>query len=331
MILTPQVMTPVKEIAETIIRITKTAPLMPVATCFMGGDSVQEGMKILRANGIPCYSTPERAVRAIAALQTKKQECHHERDEGRHAEDMVRRAHHDTFDLTSIQSGLLNEESTEQLFALYDLPIPKQALATTPEEAVMIAEKIGYPVIAKISSPEILHKTDMGGVRANLKTKEEVLQAYADIMKNAEAFLQPTTYNLTPNSASKPTIQGILIQQFLPVGDEFIVGCIRDPSFGPLIMTGLGGIYTELFRDTSFRIAPVTKKTAYDMLAELKSWKLLLGMRGKAMRDIDALADLIERVSVMMTENPQIKELDLNPVLVSSDSIVIADAKVVME
>ena len=96
-------------------------------------------------------------------------------------------------------------------------------------------------------------------------------------------------------------------------------------------MTGLGGIYTELFRDTSFRIAPVTKKTAYDMLAELKSWKLLLGMRGKAMRDIDALADLIERVSVMMTENPQIKELDLNPVLVSSDSIVIADAKVVME
>ena len=330
-ILTPQVMTPVKEIAETIIRITKTAPLMPVATCFMGGDSVQEGMKILRANGIPCYSTPERAVRAIAALQTKKQECHHERDEGRHAEDMVRRAHHDTFDLTSIQSGLLNEESTEQLFALYDLPIPKQALATTPEEAVMIAEKIGYPVIAKISSPEILHKTDMGGVRANLKTKEEVLQAYADIMKNAEAFLQPTTYNLTPNSASKPTIQGILIQQFLPVGDEFIVGCIRDPSFGPLIMTGLGGIYTELFRDTSFRIAPVTKKTAYDMLAVLKSWKLLLGMRGKAMRDIDALADLIERVSVMMTENPQIKELDLNPVLVSSDSIVIADAKVVME
>jgi acetyltransferase len=318
-ILTPQVMTPVEEIAHTIIRITKTAPLMPVCACFMGGESVREGTKILRSHGIPCYATPERAVRVIAALRIE--ETRDKKQETNKKQDLINNKQKSEKILTG-KSGLLDEDTTAKLFALYDLPLPKQALARAVEEAVAIAEKIGYPVIAKISSPQILHKTDIGGVRANLKNSAEVIAAFNDILKSV---LTPHALPLTP------TIDGILIQQFLPVGDEFIVGCVRDPSFGPLIMTGLGGIYTELFRDTSFRIAPVTQKTAYDMLAELKAWKLLLGMRGKAMRDIDALASLIERVSVMVMECPQIKELDLNPVLVSDEGVVIADAKVVID
>ncbi len=183
-----------------------------------------------------------------------------------------------------------------------------------------IAERIGYPVIAKISSPNILHKTDIGGVRANLQSKEEVIEAYTHIMQNGK--------RVTSNE-SQVTISGILLQQFLPIGNEFIVGAIRDPSFGPLIMTGLGGIYTELFADTSFRIAPVSQEGAYDMLTQLKAWKLLLGMRGKPQADIDALAVLIERVAVMVTECSEIKELDLNPVLVSDKNVVIADAKLI--
>lgn len=310
-ILTPQVMTPCLEIAKTIVNVMKTAPLMPVCACFMGGKSVSEAIAYLRAERIPVFPTPERAVAAMAALKVSV--IKHQPSE------KIKNPESRKLEAESWPSGLLNEDDTKELFAAYNLPMPKQALAKTAEEAVALAEKIGYPVIAKISSPQILHKTDVGGVRANLHTKEEVLTAFRDITANIK------------KNAPAATIDGILIQQFLPVGDEFIIGATRDAAFGPLIMAGLGGIYTELFRDTAFRIAPVNTQTAYKMLTELKAWKLLLGMRGKPIRDIDALATLIERVSVMMTECPNIKELDLNPVLVFEDSVIVADAKVVIE
>ncbi len=319
-ILTPQVMTPCLEVAKVIVDTTKAALLMPVCACFMGGESVLEAIAYLRKHQIPVFPTPERAVAAMAALQ-----CHPKLVEGstRLTSPMLRRAQHDTTALLKNKSGLLDEESTAKLFTAFSLPMPKQALAKTSGEAASIAEQIGYPVIMKISSPQILHKTDVGGVRANLKNKEDVIKAFDEIMANVQTH--PT---LTPTQTL--TINGILIQQFLPVGDEFIVGATRDASFGPLIMAGLGGIYTELFRDTAFRIAPVSTESAYEMLTELKAWKLLLGMRGKPQRDIDALATVVERVSNMMMACPNIKELDINPVLVSHDHVVIADAKVVI-
>jgi len=181
-----------------------------------------------------------------------------------------------------------------------------------------LAESIGFPVIAKISSPDIGHKTDVGGVAANLKNAQEVEDAYDRILANVK--------KLAPDAAAG----GVLIQKFLPAGDEFIVGAVRDASFGPLIMAGLGGIYTELFKDTSVRIGPVTQKQAYTMLEELTSWKLLKGMRGKSQSDIDALAELVVKVSDMLCACPQIKEFDLNPVLVSSLGIAIADVKVII-
>lgn len=314
-ILTPQVMTPCLEIAKTIVNVMKTAPLMPVCACFMGGSSVSEAIAYLRSQKIPVFPTPERAVAAMTALQLPVTSY---QLSGTEIKKEIPKPHNSLL-ITHNSAGLLNEDDTKNLFDHYNLPLPKQALAKTAKEAVALAEKIGYPVIAKISSPQILHKTDVGGVRANLHTKEEVLTAFRDI-----------TANIKKNTP-QATIDGILIQQFLPVGDEFIIGATRDAAFGPLIMAGLGGIYTELFRDTAFRIAPVNTQTAYKMLTELKAWKLLLGMRGKPMRDIDALATLIERVSVMMTECPNIKELDLNPVLVFEDSVIVADAKVVIE
>jgi len=311
-VLTPQVMTPCEDIARSIADIMKRAPLMPVVTAFMGGATVKEAKHILRQAGIPTFDTPERAVHALAALIARH---------GEPAEPMtspVRQAQGDVLHIFAGKTGLLDEDTTRELFMRYDLPMPKQALASNADDAVRIARDIGYPVIAKISSPQILHKTDIGGVRANLTTDDDVRAAFGEIIANAKKH-EP-----------KADINGVLIQQFLPVGNEFIVGCIRDPSFGPLVMAGLGGIYTELFRDTAFRIAPVQTDEAYRMLQSLKSWKLLLGMRGKKQSDIDALAQLIVRVSRMMTECPAITELDLNPVLVSDRGIVIADAKVVL-
>jgi acetate---CoA ligase (ADP-forming) len=310
-ILTPQVMTPCDAVAELIVRKSQESPLMPVTACFMGGASVDSAKKILRTGGIPCFETPERAVRALRALAIS-----HER--------LAINSNHVPLPATRFgnlldkKSGLLDEETTAQLFSAYHLPLPRQALAKTAEEAVHIAEQLGYPVIAKISSPDILHKTDVGGVRANLKNAQDIVAAFNGIMTDVRKHRPDAPVN------------GVLIQQFLPVGNEFIVGAVRDSSFGPLVMAGLGGIYTELFKDSVFRIAPVNEADAYTMLSELTSWKLLLGMRGKPRADIDALATVIVNVSRMVSENPSIAELDLNPVLVGSDGIVIADAKVVV-
>lgn len=319
-LLTPQVMTPCDDIANAIVRLHTSSPMMPVVCAFMGGDSVKNATKILRGAGIPVYPTPERAVKAMGALRRQAATSHEplEKRSARGSRLEVDRAHA-AQSLLANSHGLLDEFTTQKLFALYDLPMPGQALAKTADEAVAIAERIGYPLIAKISSPQILHKTDVGGIRANLKNAKDIKAAFKDIT-SAVAKNMP-----------EATLEGVLIQQFLPVGNEFIVGCVRDPSFGPLVMAGLGGIYTELFADTSFRIAPVDEKEAYRMLQQLKSWKLLLGMRGKPQADIDALATLVACISRMVADCPQIVELDLNPVLVSDKGTIIADAKVVTE
>lgn len=316
-LLTPQVMTPCADVARAIVRLHRTTPLMPVTCAFMGGESVEEAVRILREAGIPAFPTPERAVTAMGALRKQAASDQRPAASGDANDEKERAAKANT--LIAGTSGLLDEALTAQLFALYDLPLPKQALAKSGEEAVRVAESIGYPLIAKISSPQILHKTDVGGVRANLKNAEEVALAYRDILANVREHV--------PEAA----VEGVLLQQFLPVGEEFIVGSVRDPSFGPMVMVGLGGIYTELFRDTAFRVAPVHEEEVYRMLTQLNAWKLLLGMRGKPQNDIDALARLIANVSHMVSECPRIAEVDLNPVIVRSDGIVIADAKVVVE
>ena len=312
-VLTPQVMTPCEDVADGIIASAKNHPLIPMVTCFMGGPHIHESRIRLAEKGIPCMETPEAAVSSMAALLRPKKKMTESEEE----EDMDDRSS-GANGLLKSQSGLLSEELTEDLFEIYDLPTPMAAVAESADEAVEIAARIGYPVIAKVSSPDILHKTDVGGVRVNLADEDAVRAAYREIIVNCEKHM--------PEAA----VRGILIQQFLPIGSEFIVGAIRDGSFGPLIMVGLGGIYTELFRDTKFSLAPVTEDQAYEMLASLQSWKLLTGMRGKGALDIDGLAGVIVRVSELMHDCASIKEIDLNPVLVGSDRIIVADAKVVL-
>jgi acetyltransferase len=304
-------MTPCEDIAQAIITVKKKHPLLPITTAFMGGGSVDTARSILRTNAIPSFETPEEAVRMMATLMKKKRVK--EETEEPTDDDRSSTAH----GLLKGRSGLLSESLAGELLSLYGLPSPSADIAHSAEEAEKIAKTIGLPVIAKISSPDILHKTDIGGVRADLTTGKDVRTAYTDITKNVAKAL--------PSAG----INGVLIQKFLPIGSEFIVGGIRDSSAGPLVMVGLGGIYTELFCDTAFRIAPTTMEETYAMLSSLKSWKLLQGMRGKAPLAIDSLVTVVKTVSHIMADCPMISEIDLNPVLVGEKQIVIADVKIV--
>ena len=191
-------------------------------------------------------------------------------------------------------------------------------MAKTKEEAVVIARDIGFPVAAKSSSTDIVHKTDVGGVRVDLQTEDDVQKAFDAIWTSVASK--------APNAKR----DGILIQQFLPPGNEFIVGTLKDPGVGQLVMAGLGGIYTELFADASFRLAPVSLSVAYPMLGSLRSFQILTGMRGKAPLDTAALADLICTTSILAVECPAIAEIDMNPVLVTEKGLTILDAKIIV-
>ncbi len=311
-LLTPQVMTPETEIADTIIQTMRSRPLLPIVTAFMGEKHIREAAKKLQEHGIPNFPTPERAIAALAALRplpasSSSLIASSNKERQVKAASIIQDTH-----------GLLDTQKTRELFALYDLPLPASMIAATADEAVKFATQIGYPVVAKISSPQIIHKTDIGCVRTDLQNEAELRTAFAQILLNAKKH------------APAATVDGILLQRFLPAGSEFIVGAIRDDSFGHLLMTGLGGIYTELLHDTSLRIAPVTVETAYEMLESLQSWKLLLGLRGAKPLAIDALAELIANVSQLVTDCPMMQELDLNPVLLWEQELTIADAKVVL-
>ena len=311
--LTPQVMTPCEEVAQAIVHWNTAYPLMPITTSFMGDDSVGTARQIVQKNGIPSFETPERAIEALSALLPSTKEKKSTKSIQTNDLRATRAA-----EILEGHTGLITQATTEELFKLYDIHVPPQKLAQTATEAVEIAEDIGFPVVAKISSPQILHKTDVGGIKANLQTKEEVEEAFDLIMDNVKK--------------QKPDaeIRGVLIQDYLPAGNEFIIGTTPDPSFGHLIMVGLGGIYTELLEDTSFRIPPVSEKDTYHMLQELSAWKVLLGARGGKRLDIEGLSTLLEKISAIVIECPQIKDIDMNPVLVSPDGVIIADAKIVL-
>jgi acetyltransferase len=312
-LVTPQVMTPCEDIAQAILRTQKRASMMPIVASFIGGASVRSATVILAAAGIPALPSPERAVHALAALLPTDEQPRVWQQATRNTQRPAAATA-----LLKKSDGLLPPDVTRELFALYDLALPQQAVAHSSAEAAAIAKKIGRTVVAKVNSPDILHKTDVGGIQTNLRTPEDASAAYNDIEKNIR------------QNAPSAQWDGVLIQEFLPLGREFIVGGLRDPSFGPLVMVGLGGIYTELFRDTAFRIAPVTEEESFEALQQLTSWKLLLGMRGQSQANIAELARVVQRVSEMLAELEQIRELDINPVLVGEEAVAIADAKVIV-
>ncbi len=214
----------------------------------------------------------------------------------------------------------LLEHEAYRLLESYGLPVPKYGLARSPEEAVEIANHIGYPVVLKVVSPDIIHKSDVGGVVVNVRSEEEVLEAYTRIVENVK------------KRAPDARLYGILVQQMVPEGVEVIVGGTRDPIFGPVVMFGLGGIFVELLKDVSFRVVPLTEDDVDEMMREIKGYAVLKGFRGSPPRDLAALKRIVLGVARIMEELEEVREIDLNPIMSypEGQGAAIADARVIV-
>jgi acyl-CoA synthetase (NDP forming) len=213
----------------------------------------------------------------------------------------------------------LLETEAKAICMEYDIPVTAFKLATSKEEAVKYAEQLGFPVVLKIVSPEIIHKSDAGGVMVNLKSATEVREAYGKILKNARKY----------NAAAQ--IRGILVQEMAPQSTEVIVGAVKDAQFGQTLMFGLGGIFVELLKDVAFRIAPITQEDALEMITEVKAYPLLQGYRNTPSADIEALTGILLNTSKLVMDCPEIKELDLNPVMAYEKSAKTVDARIILE
>jgi len=214
---------------------------------------------------------------------------------------------------------VLTEIEAKQVFTEAGINCTDTRLARTKEDAVSLSEEIGFPVVLKISSVNITHKSDAGGVKVNLKDKVEVENAFDMIMRSArEKF---------PDA----DIEGISVQGMAKSGTEIIIGMIKDAQFGPVLMFGLGGILVEVLKDVAFRIVPLEKRDASDMIKEIKGYKILEGYRGQDPVDIPYLEDMLVKLSVFVDNTPEIKEIDMNPVFAYKDGTVVVDARIVLE
>ena len=219
--------------------------------------------------------------------------------------------------LNDFPRGPLTEYDAKKLLAQAGIPITREELAKSPEEAIELAKQIGYPVVLKIQSRDILHKTESGGIALNLNGDEEVREAYHTIMERTMAY------------RSDAEIQGVLVQEMLSGGVEVIIGIASDPVFGPVVMTGLGGILVEALQDVSFRVAPFNEDDAIEMLKDLKGYRVLQGLRGKPPVDLEILKDVILKVSRLVVEHPEIRELDINPLVVFPTGAKVVDALII--
>jgi len=213
----------------------------------------------------------------------------------------------------------LLEPEAKAICREYGLPTTKFNLAFNEKEATKYADEIGYPIVLKIVSPDIIHKSDAGGVLVNLKSPNEVLNGYNKILENVKKY------------DSNAKIVGVLVQEMAPSSTEVIIGAIKDPQFGQTIMFGLGGIFVEILKDVSFRIAPLTEDDAKEMITQLKAYPLLKGFRNTPPVDINELIGILLNTSRLVMENPEIKELDLNPILAYEKGAKTVDARIILE
>ncbi len=213
---------------------------------------------------------------------------------------------------------LLTEIESKSILREAGINVVETRLAATRDEAISISRELHFPIVMKVASPDIAHKADVGGVKLNLRTALQVGKAWDEIMASVNAK-QPTA-----------RIQGVTVQKMAKTGVEVIIGMSRDPQFGPVIMFGLGGVWVELIKDVSLRIAPLTPRDAREMITEIKGYPLLTGYRGAAPVDLKALEDFILKVSDFAEKNAEVKELDLNPVFAYPDGALAVDARVII-
>ena len=214
---------------------------------------------------------------------------------------------------------MLTEFESKRLLKQAGIPVVETKLAKTPKEAVSFSQKTGFPVALKIASPDVIHKSDSGGVKLSLNNAAEVKKAYDEILKKVR------------KQCPEAAVHGVSVQKMVRPGTEVIIGTTKDPQFGPVILFGLGGVFVELLKDVSFRIIPVKRKDAQEMIQEIKGYRLLQGFRGKEPASIPALVEIILKISKFIEQTPQIKELDLNPIFAYRDKAVAVDARVILE
>jgi acetyltransferase len=273
----------------------------------MGESTVQKGIDILTRCGVPNYPFPERAALSFKAMSNYRHIQNRPLSEYRHFE-VNNQAVRDVFNKARSDDRLsIGDAEAREILQAYGLRTPESIVAATPQEAVEIASRIGYPVVLKIASPDILHKTDIGGVRIGLRNTEELIDAFELMVYRAERYVP------------EARIWGCQVQEMAPPGGlEILVGMNRDPQFGPLVTFGLGGIYVEVLKDVTFRVAPFTVRDAEVMLREIRTRALLDGVRGQQPVDKDASVDTLLRINQLVQEFSEITELDINPLIVYS-------------
>lgn len=215
--------------------------------------------------------------------------------------------------------SILTEMESKRILKQAGIPVVETQLAKTQKEAVSLSRKMGFPVALKITSPDVTHKSDSGGVKLSLNNVTEVKRAYDEILKKIR------------KQYPRAVLHGVSVQKMVRPGTEVIVGTSKDPQFGPVIMFGLGGVFVELLKDVSFRIIPLERKDAQEMIHEIKGYPLLEGYRGKEPASISALVEIILKISKLVEENPQIKEIDLNPIFAYRDKAIAVDARMILE
>ncbi|MGA2508054.1 MAG: acetate--CoA ligase family protein, partial [Chitinispirillaceae bacterium] len=318
-ILTPQKMTDVVATARAIVEANHKYH-KPVLACFMGADIIAGGVEILRQNRIPCYPIPERAAEAMRELVM------YSRYKTRPLR-VIERFGVNKIPVMKIFKAAISrgvyeigESEAKTILEAYNFNVPPGALAMSVEEAVRFANEFGYPVAMKISSPDILHKSDVGGVKIGLSTAQAVEDAFELMMLRIKR--------------KKPgaELRGVLIEKMILGGKETILGMKKDPQFGPVLMFGLGGIFVEVLKDVSFGLAPITAEECMKMLESTRSYKLLTGARGEKPVDIGSIVLNIQRLSQLVLDFPEISEIDINPLKAGfeGDGAFVIDARIIL-
>lgn len=301
-ILTPQANTEIEKTAKTIVKASETTR-KPILTCFMGEDEVQPGIDILEENGIPDFEDPKDAVKVLKQMK-----------EYREFQENYRDYHHFDYDQEMAEKVLEDPEGYEdyeKLLKAYGFTFPLTELAEAPNPTAEAAQKVGYPAVMKIRSPDIQHKTDVGGVQTGIESRKEAKEAFNRIVDGV--------YDHKPGSE----INGVLVQEEME-GLEVALGMKRDPQFGPMIMVGLGGIYIEALHDVSFGIAPISEQEADQMIEELESSELFKGVRGEE-HSLETVKEAIMKLGELAMNHEEIQAIDLNPLILKQEKAYVAD------
>jgi acetyltransferase len=319
-ILTPQAMTNPKEVAQEILDIESDKPIV---AAWMGAEDVKAGIKLFEKAKVPVFDTPEKAVSAFLLLSRYQNNLKHLYETPEDIPGRFKPGYEQTKAI--IQKALsekrdtLTEVEAKEVLMNYGIGSTDYRIAKRASEAGKHSKSLGFPVVMKILSKDILHKTDIGGVRLNIKSEKEAEQAYREIMKNAKSRVPGAN------------IKGVLIERHLSKDYELIIGAKKDPLFGPIILFGYGGIYVELFKDINSALPPLNMALAQRLIENTKVYKLLKGFRGKKGIDIEDLKFTLYKFSYLLADFPQIKELDINPYAIDKSGGAALDAKIIIE